>query len=567
MGPADQAPAARRAARLSWLLAIAACAVGCWPFYADLALPPMAADAPVLLARVDPASGEALRWILSEPHFGVTWRPTTMGSVALDLLVGGGRIGWLRTVDLALHMGACLAVFAVARRLFPGRAWPSWCALFVALGHPLVMEVVPFLPRRSYSLCVVLAGCGALTLLGTGTRLLGRALAGAALFALALMAHEVAGFWIVGALGLHLALEGEGRAGLGSRARRAAVLFAPTALAAALVLVRRAQVLDGGGGYAAGDGRLPAAEVLTRLADGLLPGLGGLPGWVGAVVLAGALVAGSCRAGGGRSLALLAWLACGTSVLALQGVWFGRMAQPLVAPLALALGALLGASGWTVRVLGLALTATVLVGSPVVHGVDPGWRAARQARAALIEDLEAAARVALSDSPADAAVTLRLVLPFREGGEEEPQALLEGGAGARAPEEEASEVEPSEPTGRGRAARRLLSRDALQPVRWVQHLLGDEPITLSPWVWIDEPTAPLGPAPELAPDGALQLPAGRSVLVVRPGTTNPRRRPPEAGLRLPSPRARPEEGSVWLFAYGWDAPIPVSPPPRREPPR
>lgn len=559
MGPADRAHAASRAARLTWLLAIAVCAAGCWPFYADLALPPMAADAPVLLARVDPARGEALEWILSQPHFGVTWRPATMASVALDLLLGGGRIGWLRVVDLLLHAGACLTVFAVARRVVPGRAGASWCALLVALGHPLVLEVVPFLPRRSYSLCVVLAGCGTLALLGARARVFLPALAAAALFALALMAHEVAGFWIVGALGLHLAAAEDPRATLGARSRRAAALFGPTALAATLVLVRRAQVLDGGGGYAAGDARLSVAEVLTRLAEGLLPGPGGLPPWVGAAALTGALLLYAGRGGRGRALALLAWLACGAGVLALQGVWFERMAQPLLAPLALALGLLVGAGSRTPRVLGLFLVALALAHSPLVHGVDPKWRAARRARAGLIEELEVAARSALAEASEGEAVTLRLVLPFREGGEEAPEASSPAEAGEHAPQGEVlqRDAPAAQAEGRGRAARRLLSRDALQPVRWVQHLLDPAPITLSPWVWIEEPTAPYGPPPEVTPDGALELPVDRSILVVRPGTTNPRRRPSNAGARLAIPRVRQEEGRVWLYAYGWDAPVPV----------
>lgn len=530
-----------------WIVAVALCLVGCWPHLANLGLPPMAADAPVLLARVDPSTTGAWSWILDAPHFGVTWRPVTMTSFALapDL---GGVVG-LRAVDLCLHVAAALATFAVARRLLPGAT--ALLALALVLAHPLVLEVLPFLPRRSYSLCVLLAAAATRLQLprermGRGAELLRATLAGL-LLTLALGAHEVAGFWIVGAFALRLAWEGRSATGL-APLRRAVLAFLPTAILGGLFLARRAAVLEGAGGYDVAAEGLGVMAVLENLGTSLLPLSSPWP-LASAAVLA-LLVLGLLL--GSRSdptgLALLAWLVTAASVLALQGVWFERMAQPLVAPLALAIGWLAGAgsSRRASHGLALGLTLAILLVSPLVRGVDPEWRAHREARATLIEALEVAGRAAAAERGPEEIergerVALRLVLPYRSAGERSEPEAPEGEPGAGP--EDAGQATP----GRGRAARRLLSRDAVQPVRWVEHVLRDVQVQLVPWVWIEEPRAPWTAAPTLDPEGALVVPVERSVLVVRPGTTNPRRLRPGAAGALQVPASRGAASRLFLY--------------------
>ena len=543
-----------------WIVAVALCLIGCWPYLANLGLPPMAADAPVLLARVDPAATDAWDWILDASHFGVTWRPVTMASFALDPGLAGGSVVGLRAVDLALHVAAALATFAVARRLLPGAA--ALLALALVLAHPLVLEVLPFLPRRSYSLCVLLAAAATRLQLpserGGPAAELARGTLAALLLTLALGAHEVAGFWIVGAFALRLAWEGRSATGFAPLVR-SGLAFVPTAVLGGLFLARRAAILEGAGGYEVAAEGLGVLAVLENLGASLLPLLSPWPLAVAAVLalLPLALLLDSRRDTTG--LALLAWLVTAASVLALQGVWFERMAQPLVAPLALAI-AWLASTGSPRRAsqgVALGFTLATLFVSPLVRGVEPAWRAHREARAGLIEALEGAGRAAAAELGAEAIergerVTLRLVLPYRSAGERSEAPTVDG---ARDPE--AADA-GQEATGRGRAARRLLSRDAIQPVRWVQHVLRDVPVELVPWVWVEEPQAPWTAAPSLDPEGALVLPPERSVLVVRPGTTNPRRRKPEAPRVLPFPGGMGASSRLFLYegAGGRLVPLP-----------
>lgn len=506
-----------------WALALLAVVGASWPWFSNLALPPMAADAPELLRNAAPTSEGWLSYALSSPHFGVAWRPLTVLSFSLDMALGGLSIGVLRGTDLILHMAAALGVFAVGLRLGKDRR-VAWLALALYLAHPLLDDIVPFMPRRCYTMCA------AFCLPAMGIALapqvsFGRGLLVGLLFALGLASHEIASFFLFGTLVLSWAMDQE--LTFKQRLARATWRLLPGSILAGLLLVARGVVLGRVGGYDTKGRALPVPDLLEFLGQGLFAVTGGqalvmlsaLP-----VLFLGRAVSGT-HSGRAMGWAFFAWILVAGGILAAQGVWFPRIAYSMLPIIALAIAWLIVQPGANYLRVGAALLCLpFLFASPFLHGPDGPRQELRGARAGLIASLEdAAARVLeTSDQPA----VLRLVLPFHRG--------------------------DGEVRGRGQSAGRVLPRDARQPWRWVQEQLNSERILLEPWLYIEEPSMPWSSPTQVEQGGAslqLVLPLDREVLSM--GVSTARRRPTKNGSRQTwVPSRKHKERRQFLFVYG-----------------
>jgi hypothetical protein len=368
--------------------------VGVWPYAYVLGLHPASRDAVIWMSRSAVWADGWLGWVFGSSHF-VGWRPLTALSFAADSLLGAGPLPY-RATDLALHLGCAAALFAVHRRLVPGRtAWGGVAAAAMLLVHPVAGLVVPHLARRSYPLSTLLALLAVLACLSDHRR---RTALAAALVGCAAMAHE-AGFVAAPAIALLAAL----RAPPGARIGAAWPLLAVAGTLAAV----RAAVLRGGGGYDVdvGERVLPIlASSVTGLL-GLEPMRTGTADVPGAAVLAiGLALAGALSApllqrrdeGATAAAFAWAWLLGLLAVYAPQGVFFPRQLYVPVAAYALLVGLAVSAaaaSDGTRRIAlaaaaGLAFAAAAWQ-SPVLLGPDPVQQACWRAHDALVRDLQA----------------------------------------------------------------------------------------------------------------------------------------------------------------------------------
>lgn len=369
-----------------------------WPYRADLALHTSETDGVVWMTRGAPWNPGWLDWALHEAHF-VGWRPLTALSFTLDGWIGGR--GWpaavYRVTDTLLHVLAVLGLWPVARALGLGPRAAFGAAALFAL-HPAAAEVVPYLSRRSYSLCA------ALGLAATFAHL--RALAGGwgwraaavALTGLAIAANEV-GYLLLPWHAL-LALT---QAPPGRRWAAAGLWAAEVGGFAALFATRYA-VVGRVGGYRLGDagwGREVAVvrETLEFLwlptSTWVAPAWASSPAFLGfgaLTALAGGALALADRRRDGAWRPLV-WLAGYLVVYAWTEAWFFRMGYLPAIPLALAVAAALerATGGWRRAAGGLLAVGVgwIVLRSPVLGGVEPEALRFRQERHAVVEQLRA----------------------------------------------------------------------------------------------------------------------------------------------------------------------------------
>lgn len=375
-------------------------AVASLPYRHDLGLYSSETDGVLWITRGAPWNPRLWHWVLADNHF-VGWRPLTALSFTVNALLGGPEYapGLYRWTDTLLHVAAALLMVPTGRALGLGpRA--AWAAAFVFAGHPAAAEVVPYLSRRSYSLCVV-ASLGA-TLLhlralrgGWGWGL-GAALA----TGLAVAANEIAYLLVPWFLLL----------GLGARppwGRLAGLWLAEVAAWAAL-FARRYAVVGKVGGYEFSDEGPERSFKVARETFEFLwiptstwqaPAWAASPWLIGGALLSAAgvvaLAVGDRRADGAWRFLLL--LLAHLLLYAWTGAWFFRMGYVPTVPLAWLLVATLARAGslaGTRRLLALApgfALAWIAARSPALLGVEPEalhFRERRHAQvAAMREDL------------------------------------------------------------------------------------------------------------------------------------------------------------------------------------
>jgi len=143
------------------LLLLALClAATIWAYRALPTLGFTDIDGPTLLRVSRVESPARLLHVLGmefrdDPRPGVGfYRPLTSLSFAAQQAMGGAATAPLHVVDLLIHLGVGVALFALARRLGLGD-WGALLAGAFVLLHPLAAEVVPSIARRGESLAVL----------------------------------------------------------------------------------------------------------------------------------------------------------------------------------------------------------------------------------------------------------------------------------------------------------------------------------------------------------------------------------------------------------------------------
>ena len=121
-------------------------------------------DALYISANVHVRQGltwESVRWALAAgPQEGTYWHPLTWLSLMADVQVFGVRPGPIHAVNVALHLGAALLLFAALAQMTGRRARSAAVALLFAV-HPLQVESVAWAVERKTPLAAAL-GFGAL---------------------------------------------------------------------------------------------------------------------------------------------------------------------------------------------------------------------------------------------------------------------------------------------------------------------------------------------------------------------------------------------------------------------
>ncbi len=102
---------------------------------------------------------------------GASYRPVTVTSLALNVLVGGMTAGHFLLVNLILHAGNAWLVYLIGRRLLTDRRWAAVAAMVFAI-HPINAEAVNYVTARSslLSLSLVLVAFWALLRRDEGMR-------------------------------------------------------------------------------------------------------------------------------------------------------------------------------------------------------------------------------------------------------------------------------------------------------------------------------------------------------------------------------------------------------------
>jgi hypothetical protein len=332
---------------------------------------PWGTDAERWIGRADPATEGWATWVFRTRHF-VGYRPVAALSFVLDntILPPGPASHAIDFAALSATLAGIVVVGWLLVRPFttPARAVLAGCvAGTIVVFHPVLHEIAPYVPRRSYGLASGF-GLWALACFLVGLRrapptwtLGGWGLASAVLLGLACGSNEA--IFPVACLLPILGAEVAGRAGV-----RAAVipLMPPFFLAIARNFVlpddHRTGYVKKWFAYADGHNRLrvlEAPEPLSVLEAAwsyvLFPSSAGgeVPLFSGDLRLAAGLVAFWLVARGvGDAIAgrhdparrlpawLLAWAAGTGALYALANTWFWREGFPLLVPVALAVGAI-----------------------------------------------------------------------------------------------------------------------------------------------------------------------------------------------------------------------------------
>jgi len=389
--------------------------LGSWPFLATLDFPPMGLDSVLWMTRGAPDQPGWIDWVFRTQHFSVGYRPVAGVSFTLTHAFAGTNPLPYRVTDLLIHVVNGWLVFGVARLLAPELSrWAALLAAAVFFLHPAGEEIVPWIERRSYSICT------GLSLLGLWAALkAARAPAGppplltataALCFGLSLVSNEMAVLAIAAAPALVFVSIPEGR----DRLRNSARIALPVLGTVAAFFILRLWVIGEVGGYspqgleASRPGLVFAAYWRHLLAfcieypvkPGSLHPATALALLVGCAYLAWrAFQPLSRRPLEPASLlpaALATWLLGASFVLAAQRVWFPREVYPLLPPLGLLIGIVAGDSFRSqLRPRALHLTPQLLLlvallhDSPALRGQDPvrmqDWNEMRR----MFEDVEA----------------------------------------------------------------------------------------------------------------------------------------------------------------------------------
>lgn len=415
-------------------------ALGAWPWLSGLGLAPVTKDGAMWLAGGSLANPDWFRWVFLTSHFNVGYRPLTALSYTLVSMFSGLEPWLYRVTDLVLHLWVGLSIYLLWRVL--AREAPRWGGLLATalfLAHPIVQQVVPFIPRRSYSLAAALSQAGVLVILfwvsrnrtaravSVPTALAGLLLAGA------LLANEAAviAILIMPLLVFHL-LAGPQQRGAAKPGQRAATAWQPWPAVksvgcacalpwgfVAVASVLRSLVLGGLGGYGgeAGGGRGMFSALVRGWRDlGSLYGAGGeaiglaaLPAG-GLLLLAVAVYYGIRSLGtplldrsspGSRlTLVLAAWTLAYMVMYAALGVWFPRQSYLLLIPLCFLLAWIFQrtVAVWSfprtifLLIPQLLLGVHLLMVSPVVNGPDDVRVALWQQRSDRLRAMEQAIR-------------------------------------------------------------------------------------------------------------------------------------------------------------------------------
>jgi len=418
---------------LAVLMALAA-----WPWLGTLSLAPVTRDGAMWIARGSLAGPDWFRWVFLTSHFNVGYRPLTAFSYTVISAVAGLDPWLYRLTDLLLHLWVGLSIYLLWRVL--AREAPRWSGLLATalfFAHPLVQQVVPFIPRRSYSLAAAMTQAGLLLLL-LGIRRhrvqqifsLRSVLAGL-LLATALLANEAA---VISALILPLLVF---HLVAGMRSPMAMVLRAcalPWGLVV-LVLGLRSFMLGGLGGYAQdpGDGSPMFTALFRGWQDlGSLTGPGGGPAGL-AILPVGTLLmlaiavyylyrslieplVGQTSRESKLTLVLAAWTLSYMLLYGALGVWFPRQSYLLLIPLSLLLAWIFERTMAVRRFPGtlflllpqVLLAIHLLMVSPMVVGPDPVRTGLWEQRSRRLQAMEQA--MAAATVPA----TVRLVQPYVE---------------------------------------------------------------------------------------------------------------------------------------------------------
>lgn len=376
--------------------------VALFPYRHDLGLYSSETDGVLWILRGAPWNPKLWDWVGSENHF-VGWRPLTALSFTANSALAGPAYppGIYRWTDTLLHLLAAFLVVPAGRAVGLGPR-SAWVAALVFAAHPAAAEVVPYLSRRSYTLCVVFSLVATLAHQRALRGGAGWGLLAALLTGLAITANELAYLLVPWFFLLGLA-PGVSRV-------RAGLVWAGEVVAWAGLFRARYAVVGKVGGYEFDDAGPERSFRVAREAIEFLwvpTSTWGSPGWVdhpafvaawvGSVLGVVALAVADRRPEGAWRplLLLLGHLA----LYAWTGAWFFRMGYvPGVALAWLLVGvterawAWGGRWRWALLAPGLAL-GWILSHSPALVGVEPHaleFRRARHAQiTALKEDFEA----------------------------------------------------------------------------------------------------------------------------------------------------------------------------------
>ena len=265
-------------------------------------------DEAIVVGNPDTANPAAIgRVLLSPDEVAPYYRPLNRASYLVDHALFGMDPRGFHGVNLALHAGSVLALYALGRRLFAA-AGPAWLAAALLAVHPIHAEAVNFVTARNNLLSLLFSLLAVSAFLDADRDdSLGKSALSAVAFLLALGSKEPA----LAALPLMAAWPW--LRGLPPRetAFRSARLLAPHAAALALYLVARAVALGGAAAPAvAGPG------LLERLAWNLVS----IPAYLGLLVFPKELtVFHRALPSPGDALAWIvpAWIALGVSFAAL----------------------------------------------------------------------------------------------------------------------------------------------------------------------------------------------------------------------------------------------------------
>lgn len=345
-------------------------ALGTWPWMSSLYLAPVTKDGAVWIARGSVSNPDWFWWVLLTRHFNVGYRPLAAFSYTLISAAAGFEPWPYRLATLMLHLWVGLSIYLLWRLL--AREAPRWGGLLATglfLAHPIVEQVVPYIPRLSYTLAMALSQAGLLIFLAGVSRNRGLApfsvpatLAGL-LLAGALLANEAAVvatlilpllvFYLLASPAQRTTTSSTPRPAIGKIARLCAVPFGLIVLAVATRTLVVGDLVGGydretaevgmmlsilargwrdlgslqfTGGEAAGLAALPAGSFLL-LAIAIYYGLHTL----------GEPLLGRSSPGSLLTLALVAWILCYVGMYTALNVWYARQSYFILIPLCLLL--------------------------------------------------------------------------------------------------------------------------------------------------------------------------------------------------------------------------------------